>query len=189
MSRAARRNGCSFIPFDQGRLIDKAPAYIPPPGGGDGICYGLAVAWLEASLKNTSFNFTANARNYMGSNVFARAHLFWCNQRNSQMWKDLTGLSYLDDKVVYDMRALTRFVGGALRKRYCLIKLPGHSMAAWGSIPSGVTFFDSNSGIVYSANKESIAQCLHEYFYAPTLQTLYNQLPQDKVTFLIERFK
>ncbi len=186
---SARHNGCSsFIPFGQGSVIANTPTRITPQGGGRGICFGLSVAWLEAHLKNTSVNFTADAQNYLGSNVFSRAHLFWENQ-NSPMWLRLTGLKFIDNEEFDDMQEFTDFVNGSLRTRYCLVKVRKHAMAACGSLLGGITFFDPNAGIVHTSTSRNMARCLSEYFSDLQIKTMYQRVPQNRVILNVDRFK
>lgn len=59
MTAAAAANGCTYTPFSQVQLSDRigdALAPIAALEGGEGICFGLAVTWLEQKMKGEQAN-------------------------------------------------------------------------------------------------------------------------------------
>ncbi|MEJ1407574.1 MAG: YopT-type cysteine protease domain-containing protein [Candidatus Sedimenticola sp. (ex Thyasira tokunagai)] len=185
MAAAAKSNGCSYSSFNQMQVINEAPANIGQRGGG--ICYGLAVTWLESKLKGNSEGFLDNAKDIEGSSIFARSHLFWRNQ-DTAMWKQLTGLSYVENKKFDETKTFANWISGSFGMRYFLVHVRGHTMAACGSMFKGVEFFDPNAGIVSSRRSNNIAKCLSDYFATEKIKEAYEAHPQNRVILNVERF-
>jgi hypothetical protein len=201
MSAAATANSCSYSSYSQVQEIAKMnniqAGLIPAAAGGGGICYGLAVAWLERKLKGGSDKFLSDARDWK-SDVFPRSHLFWANQQND-MWKTLTGLSAAQNENGGDKKKnfecpdetsdFVEWIGGSLKTRYFLVHTPGHCMAACGSKTGKLEFFDPNAGIVSSMIASRLVGCLNQYFGAAPMRTAYQTSPFNRVILKVEKFK
>jgi hypothetical protein len=201
MTAAAAASGCTYTPFSQGRLLERigdALAPIADDDGGNGICFGLAVAWLEQKIKGEQANFVAHTNAFQNSPIASRSHLFWRNQ-NDDMWKTLAGLSAAKDDegsdktrnftMDEDAAAFTSWLAAARRTRYFMVGVPKHAMAAYGSKMGTVAFFDPNAGIVSSMSSSRLAACLSAYFAVDKIKNAYKRSPQNRVILDVKKFK
>lgn len=165
--------------------------------GGGGICYGLAVTWLESKLKGTSSAFLHNANQVMSSPIFARSNLIWTNQNNKKMWQDLTGLRPAMDEDgtakekmfdIDEMSQFTSWLSSSVSSRYFLVHVPGHTMGACGSKMGKVEFFDPNGGIASSMHASRLAACLTKYFKADEVKS-YKTPVRNRLILTVEKYK
>lgn len=205
MTEAAEQNNCSYKAFSQ--MVPVTAAGLAPDDGGGGICYGLAVVWLEEKLKanmksgtlgnKTSATFLANANNH-GSQVFARSHLFFKNQLSGD-WQEQTGLSPAKDEggtakrkvfnAAYDLGEFCDWLCAALGDRYFLIHVRGHTMAAVGSSLGRIQFFDPNGGIVSTRFKSRMVGCLTTYFANDRIKESYRTVGTNRLDLAVEKFR
>jgi hypothetical protein len=201
MTGAAAASRCTYTPFSQVQLLDLIGAAMSPiaaDAGGSGICFGLAVAWLEQKIKGEQANFVAHTNAFQTSPIASRSHLFWRNQ-NDDMWKKLAGLSAAKDEEgsektrLFDMSEgaaeFTNWLAAARGTRYFMVGVPGHAMAAYGSRTGTVAFFDPNAGIVSSMSSSRLAACLSAYFAVEKIKNAYKRSPQNRVVLDAKKFK
>ncbi len=195
MQEAASANKCDCESFDQMKVITTTTMG-DQDAGSKGICYGLSVAWLEHRRDGKeSKSFLDDAKNWAISSAFARSHLIWINQNNTDAWQKLTQFKPATDKegdqkeetfhlgIENDMRKLAGWVAGALGTRYFLVQVPGHTMAACGAKTGVIEFFDPNGGVVGSKSSSSLGDCLFQYFMNQRVKETYG------VTLNVEKYK
>jgi len=71
------------------------------------------------------------------------------------------------------MEAFCAWLSAAFGKRYFMVSVPNHAMAAVGSRTGVYSFFDPNCGIVSSSSARDLATCLYRYFSNATIKTAY----------------
>jgi len=190
LTAAARANKCSYSRFRQIDYVDQLEGQ---PGAG-GICYGLAVTWLETKMQIDSTDSYTNyfnrpwvtdnqVENRNGCLIFQRSLLFFGQQNAAAaQWQAQTGLMpALDGDGSHKQRTfqypnqLSDFVtwlGKARGTRYFLAHMnpargPGHTMAAHGSKTGKMEFFDPNAGIVGTRLHSRLRGCLQDFLSAP----------------------
>ena len=184
MKAAAVASGCSHQPYSQMDSLQRAGVDADMQGG-KGICFGLAVTWLESQMAGTGGDFARKAGDWQGSAVFARSHLMWINQ-NSEMWSKLAGLKAAtdkdgDSKFAYfdagdeaDMKKLADWIGNANGSRYFMLSITHkHAMAACGSRTGELKFFDPNSGTMSTRFAGKLAKGMLAYFSDPKIKNAY----------------
>lgn len=216
MTPIASEAGCHYQPFSQMVLLDgvqkkevqldgKPERVGPLEHGAGGLCYGLAVAWLETAQRKGG-DFIAQVADLKSSATFYRAYMAYRHQdlygriSTSGTWQDgavhrsdwsaadkffgaaaMTQNSRLVDAGKArsfglsrsDMEALCVWLGASIDKRYFMLSVPRHAMAAIGSRSGRYSVFDPNCGIVSSLSPRTLAGCLHRYFSDTTIKTLY----------------
>lgn len=71
------------------------------------------------------------------------------------------------------MLDLTTELCSSTSKKYFLLSVPGHAMAAVGSKLGHCNFFDPNAGMVYSMRKDRVATAMFNWFSHPTMSKEY----------------
>lgn len=174
MRAYATANGCTAEAFSQVAVIGTTTMK-GNDWGINGICYGLAVAWLEAIKNGKEGGFLDDTRTWTTSNAFARSHLIWRNQRSTGTWQKLVGLTPAVDSdgaeksktfplTDQGMLEFAHWLSGSGGTRYFLVHVAGHSMAAAGSALGKLKFFDPNGGVVSATWSSSMAAFLKAYF-------------------------
>ena len=199
MKAAADASGCSHQPYSQ--MVSLQGAGVGADmAGGRGICFGLAVTWLEAQMAGTGGDFANSAGDWQGSNVFARSHLMWTNQLSS-MWTKLAGLKaatekdgsskfkFFDAGDESEIKRLADWLGGASGSRYFMLSITHkHAMAACGSQTGKLKFFDPNSGTMSSRFASKLAKGMLAYFSDPTIKNAYKN-NTNRVVLDVDKFK
>ena len=199
MKAAADQAGCAHIAFDQMATL-RSTGVGATDEGGKGICFGLSVTWLEAQKDGKAASFAANANNARGNNTFARSHLMWKNQM-SDMWKSLAGLTPAKDSDGFEKRAtfrstdeddlkkFTAWLGKAMGKRYFMVGVPGHAMAAFGSSCGTLKFYDPNCGVMSSRSAATLAKGLNAFFSDDTIKRSYKSKFGNFVELQVDKLK
>lgn len=203
MKPIAEKQGCGYVPFGQSKLIQEVETTVCTAlgEGHNGICYGLAVAWLEALHKSSdSSAFVKDVSDLENSATFYRSY---CAYRHQETYKFLnsgvmSGENYgAKDKffgvgaiqqngILKDtnksktfaatsggMDELAAWLCASLSKRYFMLSVKGHAMAAIGSKAGQCSFFDPNAGIIYSMSKSKIAKSMFSFFSLQKIRDLY----------------
>ena len=96
MAAAAKAFQCKHLSYRQKLIIEKSSLHGKTyDEGGNGICYGLAVTWLEEVKRN---NLKQTPRFLAAISVpdgvaFTRAHAIFGMQQESPTWQKMTGLT------------------------------------------------------------------------------------------------
>jgi len=212
MKPIAEKQGCSYVPFGQMKLIHEVETKVKTTlgEGHTGVCYGLAVAWLEA-LHNSSDSstFVKDVSDLENSATFYRSY---CAYRHQETYKSLnsgvlSGENYgAKDKffgvgaiqqngILKDtnkskefaatsggMDELAAWLCASLSERYFMLHIKGHTMAAIGSKAGQCSFFDPNAGIIYSMNKSKIAKSMLSFFSSQQIKNVYRFQGSDWLT-------
>lgn len=220
MAPIAQKHGCTFQPFSQMVLLKAAEGKTGGPlvDGANGICHGLAVAWLE-SMKRGDGEFIGEVSDLQNSALFYRAYMAYRHQETYGMIStsgsfqqgaqrdyakrgEFFGKKAIEQtKALKDtgkekefgansggMRSFVEWLMAATGKRYFLLHVPKHAMAAVGSKFGTCHFFDPNCGIVSSSSSKALAGCLTEFFSNDKIKTVYqNNGAPDWMT--VEKFK
>lgn len=200
MKAAAQASGCDYSPYNQ--MAPIAAGALPANDGGGGICFGLAVTWLEMKLKEALTDRESRSRkewvqraNSHQTSVFAESHLYW-REQNGDLWKERTGLRPAtkadgSGQVTFDMAdggclPFCKHIGSTLKQGYYLVEIPGHAMAACGNKLGRVQFFDPNAGIVGTFFASKLEKCLSAYFADAFIKTNYKTSPQNHVILTVK---
>jgi len=225
MTPIAAELGCHYQPFAQMVLLGGVQAKVvwrdgkdAPVGqlqhGAGGICYGLAVAWLETAQRKGG-DFITQVADLESSPMFYRAYVAHRHQQTygristSGIWYDdgahgndwsaadpffgtaaMTQNSRLVDAGKErsfglsqgGMEAFCAWLGASVNKRYFMLSIPGHAMAAIGSRSGRYSVFDPNCGIVSSLSPRTLATCLHRYFSHARIKPRYHGTSADWLT-------
>lgn len=225
MTPIASQAGCHYQPFSQKVLLEGVQEKVVQLGGApvkvgrlqdgaDGVCYGLAVAWLE-TMQRKGGDFIAQVADLESSSLFYRAYVAFRHQdiyaaiSTSGTWQDgdvhrgdrsgadqffgiaaMTQNSRLVDAGKARSFGLSRggmdafcaWLGASFDKRYFMLSVPRHAMAAIGSRSGRYSVFDPNCGIVSALSPRTLAGCLHRYFSDPTIKSLYRGADEDWLT-------
>ncbi|RNF29280.1 hypothetical protein NM04_18735 [Massilia aurea] len=219
MTPIARDARCDYQPFAQMALLDRVQAGRGAlADGAGGVCYGLAVAWLETMAKKDG-DFLDQVADLEHSSTFYRAYTAHRHQEvfgaisTSGKWFD--GDPYAHDTAHRDqffgraaltqgylvdagksrsfglslagMKAFCAWISAAFDKRFFMVSVPGHAMAAIGSRAGKNSFFDPNCGVVSSSSSSALAACLYDYFSNATIKTRYRGDAMDWLT--AEKYK
>jgi hypothetical protein len=197
LKAAATASGCGYERFSQRAVLNGAGV---PAGaeGANGICFGLAVVWLESKLKRQQ-DVLLDAYFPRSSGVFSRAHLLWAGQ-DSAMWKSMTGLTEATqsdgsakskdfDCGADELPAFCNWLASSRSERYFVVKTPTHAMAACGSRDGPLEFFEPNGGLVSSRTAGNLSACLASYFSDALIKDKYKQQPQNRVVLQVAKFK
>lgn len=205
MAPIAQKHGCNFQPFSQMVLLKAAEGKVGGPlvEGANGICHGLAIAWLE-SMKRGDGDFIGEVSDLENSPLFYRAYMAYRHQATYGMMST-SGSFQPGVKPDYDkragffgskaveqtkllkdtgkekefggnsggMRSFVEWLMAATGKRYFLLHVPRHAMAAVGSKFGTCHFFDPNCGVVSSSSSKALAACLTEFFSDDKIKTVY----------------
>ncbi len=186
----------------QRRIVNPNPEYIPRLGNGrwgeNGICYGLAVAWLDAVVAGEQDGFLDNVQG-PESSLINRAHLLYQLQAETAEtdgWLRLTRLVPAKDgndehktkKVAFDqLHALANWLKSAARTRYFLLNVQNHAMAAVGSATNS-WFFDPNGGVVQTRFASKLGAFFAHYFGNEKIRNAYKNNGHDHFI-LAEKYK
>jgi Yersinia/Haemophilus virulence surface antigen len=203
LASAARTHKCSYSRFRQLDYVDQLQGQ---PGAG-GVCYGLAVTWLETKLRidstdsytdyfNRPWITDSQVGNRNGGLMFQRSLLFFGQQNADAVhWQTETGLMPARDgdgshkqKTFEYPNQLSDFVtwlGKAKGTRYFLVHMnpprgtdqTGHTMAAYGSKTGKMEFFDPNAGIVGTRLHGRLLGCLNDFLSAPQYNVYRRRRP------------
>lgn len=224
MTPIARAAGCAYQPFAQMKLLasvqTQTERHFSLEHGANGVCYGLSVAWIEATMRNNA-NFLDQVADIKDSSMFYRAYMAHRHQQGyrglstSGIWSPHathkvddkshheffgdaalvqgTGLRHTEKSRSFalthaGMAALCTWICAASEKRYFMVSVPKHAMAAIGSRTGKISFFDPNCGIVSSWSARALAKCLFGYFNHPTIKTEYKDVG-DSDWLSAEKFK
>lgn len=71
------------------------------------------------------------------------------------------------------MEAFCAWLCAAFDRRYFMLSVPNHAMAASGSRLGACSFFDPNCGIVSASSTRLLATCLYRYFSTQKIKIAY----------------
>ena len=204
LENCATGAGCTFYKFSQVALIHDLDAGADDPGR-DGICYGLAVTWLERHAKGKGDSFFNEVKAWQASSLLDRSRLIYANQKNHNIWQSMTGLQaatakdgttkkheYVIGGGADESTALANWFAAAMGTRYFLLHVKKHSMAAMGSKTGKLHFFDPNSGVATSSNSSQMAAFLLAYFTDEKVNGAYkgmSNLRPNAMLIEAEKFK
>lgn len=183
MADIAAQNGCTSEPYSQIAVLKNV--LIPGMKGGDGICHGLSVAWLEAIKNGRDGGFLHEAsQNWSTGQAFARSYHIWNMQFQEEQWQKLVGLTPALDQdnlekekeFQIDQQSMLLFahwLRAGIGTRYFLISVKGHAMAAAGSSTGKLKFFDPNAGVVTTKSASNLANFLSAFLNNELMRSHY----------------
>ena len=191
---AARTANCNYRPFNQMELLQSIGYNIDysPPGG---LCYGLSTRWLYRKSKNTGTTFLDDVRvwdrrpDFQASAALQQVQLQHLDDKemlysaiNLQLARDSSGNEKEEtfNLPQHDGQAaaikFAEWIAKSATRRYFLVSVPRHRMAAVGSRFGKLEFFDPNGGIVTTRSTSHMAQFLHAYFNREDVKRAYRSI-------------
>lgn len=199
MTAAAQANNCAYTVFSQSILVESvAQANGGYFDGRAGVCFGLAITWLESRMRGEDDeDYVLNTFTFMESNHYARSHLMWKNQR-SDMWEKLASLKPAGGVKTFilsqeahteEVGKLVRWIRNSSGERFFLLSTHNHALAAYKSPNGRLEFFDPNAGIVSSGDVDQLITCLDTYLDTQRIRESYGVVNVNRITFEVQKFK
>lgn len=215
LKAAARTSGCD-VEEAFAQMAHVMRTWANPTYGANqdtGICSGLAGVWLDLLQKGEANTFRARVTGADPAKDLRNQAAQWWRNQTERPWLDSgdledSGKSHTYELTIRQPRAKTaadRYViandtitemvnwlnATTGKRRFFLIHVPGHSMAAAKNRKGRIRFYDPNGGVVGSWLSGRIASFLRLYLTTPKIFDAYAKdvLRRNTIPLSVEKYR